>query len=129
MSVPMKKHPTDLVEITLGSGQHNRLVGPKQKLRLIRGILMEMDFKPVETGTDQIPWRQVMKSEIAKYGESGLAIRGARVRDGMSQKGLAARLEIAQYNLSKMENGERPVGKNMAMKLAEIFKSDYRVFL
>ena len=128
MSAPMKKHPTDFVEITLGSGQHNRLVGPKQKLRLIRSILTEMDFKPVEAGA-QTPWREVMKDEIAKYGESGLAIRGARARDGMSQKDLAEKLEIAQYNLSKMENGERPVGKNMAMKLAEIFNSDYRVFL
>lgn len=88
-----------------------------------------MDFKPVEAGTDQTPWREVMKDEIAKYGESGLAIRGARSRDGMSQKELAEKLEIAQYNLSKMENGERPIGKNMAMKLAKIFNSDYRIFL
>lgn len=129
MSVPMKKHPTDLVEITLGSGQHNRLVGPKQKLRLIRGILMEMDFKPAEADANQVPWRDVMKDEIAKHGESGLAIRGARARDEMSQKELAEKLGIAQYNLSKMENGERPVGKNMAMKLAKIFNSDYRIFL
>ena len=54
MSVPMKKHPTDQVEITLGSGQHNRLVGPKQKLRLIRNLLLEMDFKPTDVGAHQV---------------------------------------------------------------------------
>jgi len=47
----------------------------------------------------------------------------------MSQGELAKKLGIPQGNLSKMENGKRPIGKAMAKRLSEILNIDYRVFL
>ncbi len=129
MSVPMKKHLTDSAEISIDGGKTAHFVGPRRKLRLVYSLLKEMDFKPMPDSGGGISWREVAKKEIAKYGEPGLMLRGARQRDGLSQVELAKRLGIAQYNLSKMENGERPIGKKMAIKLAEIFNTDYHVFL
>jgi DNA-binding XRE family transcriptional regulator len=59
----------------------------------------------------------------------GSAIRGLRLREGLTQEQLAGRLGIKRNNLSEMENGKRPIGKNMAKRLAELLHTDYKVFL
>jgi ribosome-binding protein aMBF1 (putative translation factor) len=76
-----------------------------------------------------IPWREVFKDEIEKFGEPAIALRGARHRENMSQQELADKLAIEQHHISEMENEKRPIGKAMAKRLAEIFDVDYRVFL
>ena len=59
----------------------------------------------------------------------GSAIRGLRLREGLTQEQLARLLGVKRSNLSEMENGKRPIGKNMAKRLAEVLKTDYKVFL
>jgi DNA-binding XRE family transcriptional regulator len=59
----------------------------------------------------------------------GSAIRGLRLREGLTQEQLARLLGIRRTNLSEMENGKRPIGKNMAKRLAQVLKTDYKVFL
>ena len=126
----MKKPRTDQVEISLNEGTFGRFVGPRTRLRLIRTLLRELDFKQISNNAEAgIPWREVVKDEIAKFGEPALVLRGVRAREEMSQSELARRLKIPQSNLSKMENGTRPISKKMAVKLAEILRTDYRVFL
>lgn len=76
-----------------------------------------------------IPWREVFQQEIEKYGEGGLALRGSRRKEGITQKELAAAIGISQHHISEMENGKRPIGREMAKKLGLFFKADFRVFL
>jgi transcriptional regulator with XRE-family HTH domain len=59
----------------------------------------------------------------------GSARRGLRLREGLTQEQLARLLGIKRPNLSEMENGKRPMGKNMAKRLAQVLKTDYTVFL
>jgi transcriptional regulator with XRE-family HTH domain len=59
----------------------------------------------------------------------GSAIRGLRLREGLTHEQLAKLLGIRRTNLSEMENGKRPIGKNMAKRLAQVLKTDYKVFL
>jgi DNA-binding XRE family transcriptional regulator len=59
----------------------------------------------------------------------GNAIRGLRLREGLTQKQLAEVLGIKRNNLSEMENGKRPIGKNMAKRLAQVLRTNYKVFL
>lgn len=130
MSVPMRKHRTDQVEILINTGREAHFVGPRRKLKLIRDLLSELDFEPVkEKQREGIPWREVARDRIDQFGEPALALRGARLKEELSQSELASRLKIPQYNLSKMENGTRPIGKKMARKLSKILKIDYRIFL
>lgn len=76
-----------------------------------------------------IPWRESAKELIEKYSEAGLTLRGNRYKNDMTQKQLAERLGISQHHISEMENGKRPIGKAMAKRLAEVFETDYRIFL
>lgn len=76
-----------------------------------------------------IPWREVFKKEIAKYGEAGLALRGLRARESLTQRQLAELIGVSPHHISEMENKKRPIGKEMAKRLAKALNADYRVFL
>ena len=76
-----------------------------------------------------IPWREAAKKEINKHSESGVMLRGARYKEDITQRDLAKAIGISQHHISEMENGKRPIGKEMAKRLAKFFKTDYRVFL
>jgi transcriptional regulator with XRE-family HTH domain len=67
-----------------------------------------------------------------EYGVNPLsaALRGARSREGLTQRQLAETTGIPQRHISEMESGKRSIGKERARKLAEALQvSDYRVFL
>jgi DNA-binding XRE family transcriptional regulator len=82
------------------------------------------DFLEKYGESESIPWEELAKDRIAKYKKSGLALRGARYREGLSQKDLAKRTGISQENISKMENGQRTIGEKVAKKLAKILRVD-----
>ena len=63
------------------------------------------------------------------WNRSGIAIRGYRVREDLTQKQLAEMTGIHQRHISEMETGKRAVGKEWANKLAKALNCDYRAFL
>jgi ribosome-binding protein aMBF1 (putative translation factor) len=79
--------------------------------------------------SDSIPWEDLAKDRIAKYKKSGLALRGARYREGLSQKELAKRTGISQENISRMENGKRAIGEQVAKKLAKVLRIDFELLV
>ena len=56
-------------------------------------------------------------------------LRGSRAKEKMTQKELAKKLGVLQHHLSEMEHGKRPIGKQMAKKMAAVFNTDYRLFV
>lgn len=56
-------------------------------------------------------------------------LSGLRNREGLTQKELGEIIGVAQYHISRMENGARAIGKNLAKKLGSFFNVDYRLFL
>lgn len=79
--------------------------------------------------SESILWEDLAKDRIAKYKKSGLALRGARYREGLSQKELAKRTGISQENISRMENGQRPIGEKVAKKLAKALRINYELLI
>jgi ribosome-binding protein aMBF1 (putative translation factor) len=75
------------------------------------------------------PWREVFREGIEKFSEVGLMLKGGRHKAGLTQKALADKIGVKPHHISEMEHGKRPIGKNIAHRLAEIFNVDYRVFL
>lgn len=66
---------------------------------------------------------------IEKYSEKGALLRGLRAKEGLTQIQLAKALGVTQANISAMENGRRPIGKEIAKRIQKKFKFNYRLFL
>jgi DNA-binding XRE family transcriptional regulator len=57
------------------------------------------------------------------------SFHGIRLRHGLTQKQMAEKIGVSQSDVSKMEKGERPIGKKIAMRIGEALGIDYRRFL
>ena len=60
---------------------------------------------------------------------AGDILRGFRAREEMTQAELATEVGVKATHISEMERGKRPIGKDMAKRLAKVFKVNYQVFL
>lgn len=71
-----------------------------------------------------VHWRTV-------YPDFGPAqgLKGARSKEGLTQRELSELANIPQRHISEMENGKRPIGKAMAKRFAQVLNVDYRVML
>lgn len=111
MLAATKKHPTDVVEI--------RFRVPASRADEARRVLHALGGQEAPSS-----WREALSGF-----SPGEALRGARAKEGLTQKALAAKLGVSQANLSQMEHDARPIGKAMAKRLAGILDVDYRLFL
>jgi DNA-binding XRE family transcriptional regulator len=78
---------------------------------------------------EAVDWKEAFNEAFGKIPSSAISLKGLRNREEWTQVELSEKIGISQANLSKMESGKRPIGKNMAHRLAEVFKTDYRMFL
>lgn len=74
-------------------------------------------------------FEEVFKKDLEKHGEAGVALRGLRAREGLTQKELAKRIKVSQHHISEMENKKRIIGREIAHRLEKEFNVSYRVFL
>jgi ribosome-binding protein aMBF1 (putative translation factor) len=115
MSVAMKKPITgDYVEV--------RVRIPASKLAEAKAALVS--YGAITEEPESVPWEEVYPDF-----NGSVALRGARKREALTQKGLAQLVGISQTHISEMEHGKRPIGKDMARRLAKVLKVNYRVFL
>jgi ribosome-binding protein aMBF1 (putative translation factor) len=127
MSVVAKKHPTE--KVTIKVGNHQAEVFYLQKP--VAGNLLQLikSFQPQQSEEDWVEFSEVFPELNDPAERIASALRGARYKKEMTQVELAKMLNITQGDLSKMEHGKRPIGKNLAMRLSKILKVDYRIFL
>jgi DNA-binding XRE family transcriptional regulator len=98
--------------------------GPAEKRQEAIDALRELGFEDASGGD----WRDIFP-EFEDEPAWSVAMRGARAREGLTQKELAKLTSIPQGQISRMENGKLPIGKQRARRLAEVLDVDYRVFL
>ena len=72
---------------------------------------------------------QLFEELDQKYTKAGALLKGLRARENLSQIAFAAKIQVTQANLSKMENGHRPIGKIIAKRIEKVFGTNYRYFL
>jgi len=118
MPEPMKKLPTERkISITF--------TGPeKNKLKAIEAV-RKLGFKGM---TDTIPWREAFLDHDENQ-EPGICLLGARQKEGLTQKQLAALTGIPQRHISEMENGKRTIGKARAKVVGAALNISYKIFL
>lgn len=100
-----------------------RFIVPAAKANAVRKAVAKFNAEE----TTAIPWRDVFPHTEEEL--PGVCLRGARHREGLSQKTLADLIGIPQRHISEMENNKRPIGKQNARKLAQALNVSYKVFL
>ena len=115
MSGRTKAHPTDGVELRF------------RVMASSAALVRKMVAPYVVNNAESVPWRKAL--EVGAGDVPGLALRGARYREGLTQAQLAQRVGVPQRHISEMENGKRPIGKAMAQRLGLALGINYKVFL
>jgi DNA-binding XRE family transcriptional regulator len=132
MSVPTKTRRTRSGEVTVRvpNGMVQFQV-PKGRLKEVLDYLSEIGSgkKMVIRSEQLVTPEQAFGDLYAETSKPATVLRGFRGRDELTQAELAKRLGTTQANVAAMESAKRPIGKDMARRLAKIFKTDYRVFL
>lgn len=70
-----------------------------------------------------------IKQAYGDFPRWAISLAGLRYRENLTQKQLGEMIGVKQSNISLMERGLRVIGKNIAKRLAKVFKTDYRIFL
>jgi ribosome-binding protein aMBF1 (putative translation factor) len=94
--------------------------------QLVNGFLDLLERRDGGTEEDQFYTVAEVFPEGIRASE---VLRGARYREGLTQQQLAAQVGVKVSHISEMERGKRPIGKEMARRLAKALNADYRVFL
>ena len=102
-----------------------KFIGPIANIASAVDALKPLGF--VDT-SESFPWREAYP-ECSEEQLIGKALAGARYREGMTQLKLAELTGIPQRHISEMENGKRPIGKEMAKRLGKALNIGYKVFL
>ena len=124
MQALTKKRPTEKqVEVRFRGTTSNviklRRMAQALKVKdITEWALEKKEFYSIEELSPEMSWNS-----------GGISIRGARSKEGLTQKQLAEMIGVAQHHVSEMENGKRPIGKETAKKLEAALNIDYRVFL
>ncbi len=120
MSALMKMHTTDKSSKTISVTVPNEIA--EKVYRTIHQLFDFADIRIIDNSTLTI-------EDIFPDGDSAMALRGLRVREGITQQELAKRLSISQNRVSEMETGKRSISKAMAKRLESLFGVSYKAFL
>ena len=112
-----RKPPIETIEL--------KFLGPIANMAKAIETLKPLGF--VDT-SDSVPWREAYP-ECSEEQLTGKALAGVRYREGLTQMKLAELVGIPQRHISEMENGKRPIGKEMAKRLGKALNISYKVFL
>ncbi len=72
---------------------------------------------------------EVFARHDKKIGKAAALLKGLRARENMSQVEFAKKIKVSQANLSKMENGSRPIGKTIAKRIEKAFSVNHKYFI
>lgn len=87
--------------------------------------LIASEPEPAEVGEKIYTVEEVFPEGITP----GEVLRGLRYREGLTQAQLADLVGVKPAHISDMEKGRRPIGKEMAKRLAQALHVGYKVFL
>ncbi len=102
-----------------------RFIGPPENREKAINALQSLGFADV---SELIPADELFE-EFKEYDLPGVALLGARTKEGVTQKQLSALTGISQAHISEMENHKRTIGKKRAQILGKALKVNYKVFL
>ena len=125
MSAHMRKHRTKSQAQTLYVIDDDVCYAIPKKV----AKLYIVDTKKAVHRKDNVSAKDVFGEHDKKHGKAAALLKGLRARENLSQVAFAKKINVSQANLSKMENGSRPIGKIIAKRIAKSFLVNYRYFI
>ena len=119
----MKKHPIDAEQVLLGVLCQQAMLSEVKAILEAKGCSIQQ-VTPVADEKGRYTTEEVFPDFHA-----GHSLRGARYREDVSQRQLAKLTGVSVQNISAMENGRRPIGKDMAKRFAKVLNVDWRLLL
>jgi ribosome-binding protein aMBF1 (putative translation factor) len=131
MQAVAKMLPIEQVEIRFKHDRTKLFHIPKKDEKRVAGILEAVlsGYEVVSDEEKSVPAEEVFPELLDDVKRPAIVLRSTRKRRGFSQEALAEEIGVTQSDLSKMENGNRTIGKAMAKRLASVLDTDYRMFL
>ena len=83
------------------------------------------EAKPALPPMEERDWLTI--EEVFPGFHEGDSLRGVRCRENISQRQLAKLIGVSVQNISAMEHGRCPIGKDMAKRLAKVLNTDWRL--
>ena len=102
-----------------------QFVGPVVNMMKAIESLKKLGFVDM---SDSTHWREAFP-EYQDHDLPGVSLRASRAKENLTQKQLAELVGIPQRHISEMENGKRPIGKEMAKRFGKVLNISYKVFL
>ena len=112
------------IEVTIGTRKPSVYLVTQAQADGLRKILT--DYRVEERS---VPADEVFADLDQKFSKTGNILAGFRLRDELTQTQLARKIGTSQSAIAAIENGKRKIGKTMAMKLAKVFKTNFKIFL
>lgn len=101
----------------------------KIPINIAKKYVMRKVSKTITKVSSNLSAKDLVAHLDKKYTKAGALLKGARYRENLTQAQLAKKINVAQADLSKMENGKRPIGKNIAKRIEKVCGVNYRYFL
>jgi DNA-binding XRE family transcriptional regulator len=118
---------TPLIKIEISEGKRRKLyLVPKKAADAVEAILWQLDESEIG---GWIAAEELFPDLKDSKKAAGIALRGVRLRLGLTQKQMSEKTGISQGDISKIEKGERTVGKKLATRIGKALGIDYRRFL
>ncbi len=117
MQARMKKPLTETVAL--------QFIGPVMNMMKAIEALKSLGFVDL---SESVSWREAFP-EYEDKDLPGVCLRALRAKENLTQKQLAEMIGIPQRHISEMENGKRPIGREMAKRLGKALNVGYKVFL
>jgi DNA-binding XRE family transcriptional regulator len=121
-----KTPPIDTGPVFLGVVCQQAMLNEVKAVLEAKGCTIREE-KPVLPPVEERDWFTL--EEVFPNFHVGNRIKGLRYREDMTQKQLAEKIGISVQNLSHMEHGRRPIGKEMAKRFAKVLNTDWRLLL
>ena len=78
-------------------------------------------YKDKSKTTQRVSPEEIFANIEKQYTKAGVLLRGTRHREGLTQAEMAKKINVTQADLSKMENGKRPIGKIYCQTNSKMF--------
>lgn len=127
MSVHMKTPPTKEKKSVLCISEKGQVYKLPQSILNKYVVDDEISYgraiKIIQKKTQSVSPGSAFAEINAKYTKTGALLKAVRLREGLNQKEFGTLIDVTQGDLSKMEQGKRPIGRKLALRILKKFGS------